>query len=66
MPKLKSRKSAAKRFRLTGSGKLMRRRANRSHLLEHKQTVRKRRLAKAADVPEVEAESVRLMLPYLK
>lgn len=66
MPKLKSRKAAAKRFRVTGSGKIMRRKANRSHLLEHKSTTRKRRLAKAAAVSEVEAENVRLMLPYLK
>ena len=66
MPKFKSRKAASKRFRVTGTGKIMRRKANRSHLLEHKKTVRKRRLAKATQVAEVEAESVRLMLPYLK
>ncbi|MEM9246958.1 MAG: 50S ribosomal protein L35 [Cyanobacteria bacterium P01_F01_bin.153] len=66
MPKLKTRKSAAKRFRTTGSGKIMRRKAFRNHLLEHKSTARKRRLAKAAAVSEVEAEFVRLMMPYLK
>ncbi|MGD1849112.1 MAG: 50S ribosomal protein L35 [Cyanophyceae cyanobacterium] len=66
MPKLKSRKAAAKRFRTTGSGKIMRRKANHNHLLEHKSTARKRRLTKATAVSEVEAENVRLMLPYLK
>ncbi|MEM6502804.1 MAG: 50S ribosomal protein L35 [Cyanobacteria bacterium P01_C01_bin.89] len=66
MPKLKTRKSAAKRFRTTGSGKIMRRKAFRNHLLEHKSTTRKRRLSKAAAVSEVEAENVRLMMPYLK
>ena len=48
------------------SGKIMRRKANHNHLLEHKSTARKRRLTKATAVSEVEAENVRLMLPYLK
>jgi large subunit ribosomal protein L35 len=45
MPKMKTHSGAAKRFRLTGSGKVMRRRANRNHLLEHKSTKRTRRLS---------------------
>lgn len=45
MPKMKTHSGASKRFRLTGSGKVMRRRANRNHLLEHKPTRRTRRLA---------------------
>ncbi|MBO0771228.1 MAG: 50S ribosomal protein L35 [Actinobacteria bacterium] len=49
MPKMKTHSGASKRFRLTGSGKIMRRRANRGHLLEHKSSRRTRRLA--ADVP---------------
>ena len=44
MPKMKTHSGASKRFRLTGSGKVMRRRANRNHLLEHKPTKRTRRL----------------------
>ena len=36
MPKMKTHSGSAKRFRLTGTGKVMRRRANRNHLLEHK------------------------------
>jgi large subunit ribosomal protein L35 len=49
MPKMKTHSGANKRFRLTGSGKVMRRRANRGHLLEHKSSRRTRRLA--GDVP---------------
>jgi large subunit ribosomal protein L35 len=49
MPKMKTHSGARKRFRLTGSGKVMRRRANRGHLLEHKSSRRTRRLA--GDVP---------------
>ena len=36
MPKMKTHTGASKRFRLTGTGKVMRRRANRAHYLEHK------------------------------
>jgi large subunit ribosomal protein L35 len=45
MPKMKTHSGANKRFRVTGSGKVMRRRANRGHLLEHKSSRRTRRLA---------------------
>ena len=44
MPKMKTHSGAGKRFRLTGTGKVMRRRANRNHLLEHKPSTRTRRL----------------------
>ena len=44
MPKMKSHSGAGKRFRLTGTGKVMRRRANRAHYLEHKPSTRTRRL----------------------
>ncbi len=65
MPKLKTRRAAAKRFRRSGSGKLMRRKAFKNHLLGHKTTARKRRLTMAAVVNERDAENVRMMLPYL-
>ncbi|NJN85455.1 MAG: 50S ribosomal protein L35 [Leptolyngbyaceae cyanobacterium SL_7_1] len=65
MPKLKTRKSAAKRFRRSGSGKLMRRKAFKNHMLEHKSSTRKSRLSKLAEVHERDAENVELMLPYL-
>jgi large subunit ribosomal protein L35 len=45
MPKMKTHSGAKKRFRVTGSGKLMHRRAGRNHLLEHKSSTRTRRLA---------------------
>jgi large subunit ribosomal protein L35 len=45
MPKMKTHKGAAKRFKVTGSGKLTRRRANLNHILEKKSSKRKRRLA---------------------
>jgi large subunit ribosomal protein L35 len=45
MPKMKRHSGAGKRFKVTGSGKLLHRRANRNHLLEHKPSTRTRRLA---------------------
>ncbi|MBW4496865.1 MAG: 50S ribosomal protein L35 [Oscillatoria princeps RMCB-10] len=65
MPKLKTRKAAAKRFTATGSGKIMRRKAFKSHLLQHKSSTRKRSLSMMAVVNERDEENVRLMLPYL-
>ncbi|MBD1913299.1 MULTISPECIES: 50S ribosomal protein L35 [unclassified Leptolyngbya] len=65
MPKLKTRKAAAKRFRKSGSGKLIRRKAFKNHMLEHKTTNRKSRLSKLSLVHERDAENVELMLPYL-
>lgn len=65
MPKLKTRKAAAKRFRVSGSGKLMRRKTFRNHLLEHKSKSRIRRLTGAALVDERDAENVHRMLPYI-
>ncbi|ELR97200.1 50S ribosomal protein L35 [Gloeocapsa sp. PCC 73106] len=64
MPKLKTRKSAAKRFRFTGTGKIIRRSANRNHLLSHKSSERKRRLWTLTQVHENDEKNVRLMLPY--
>lgn len=65
MPKLKSRKAAAKRFSRSGSGKLMRRKAFKNHMLQHKSSARKRRISGLALVNERDAENVELMLPYL-
>ena len=65
MPKLKTRKAASKRFRATGTGKIVRRKASKNHLLEHKTSDKKRKLSKMAIVDERDAENVRLMLPYL-
>lgn len=65
MPKLKTRKAAAKRFSRSGSGKLMRRQTFKKHLLQHKPASRKRRLSSVALVNERDADNVELMLPYL-
>jgi large subunit ribosomal protein L35 len=65
MPKLKTRKAASKRFRATGTGKIVRRKAFKNHLLEHKSSNKKRKLSKMAIVSERDEENVRLMLPYL-
>jgi large subunit ribosomal protein L35 len=65
MPKLKTRRAAAKRFKRTGSGKIVRRKAFRNHLLDKKTTARKVRLGKKAVVRDVDAPNVELMLPYL-
>ncbi len=67
MPKLKTRKAAAKRFEATGSGKkIKRRKAFKNHLLDHKSAERKRRrLSRIALVDERDEKEVRLMLPYL-
>ncbi|MCW5317649.1 50S ribosomal protein L35 [Nostoc sp. KVJ3] len=65
MPKLKTRKAAAKRFRATGTGKILRRKAGKSHLLEHKSSDKKRSMSQSALVHERDELNVRLMLPYL-
>lgn len=66
MPKMKTNKSAAKRFRRTGSGRIARASANRRHLLTHKSSGRKRRLRVAAPVVTGnDAKRVARMLPYL-
>ena len=67
MPKLKTRRAAAKRFRATGSGtKIVRRKAYKNHLLDHKSAEQKRRrLSNLALVHERDEGEVRLMLPYI-
>jgi large subunit ribosomal protein L35 len=50
MPKMKTHRGAAKRFKVTGSGRILRRKAFRSHILEKKPSKRTRRLAREAEV----------------
>ncbi|BAT71090.1 large subunit ribosomal protein L35 [Thermosulfidibacter takaii ABI70S6] len=64
MPKMKTNKSAAKRFKITGTGKVKRRKANRSHLNEEKPAKRKRRLRKPAVLKKTELKKVQRLLPY--
>ncbi|HEX5587209.1 MAG TPA: 50S ribosomal protein L35 [Acidimicrobiia bacterium] len=62
MPKMKTHRGAAKRFRVTGTGKIVRRKANRSHLLEKKPTKRTRRLAREGQVTGGDKKRVERML----
>lgn len=64
MPKMKTRRSAAKRFRVTGTGEFKRSKAFHSHILESKSPKRKRNLRKAAVVGKSDHERVVKMLPY--
>ncbi|MCY4400415.1 MAG: 50S ribosomal protein L35 [Gemmatimonadetes bacterium] len=63
MPKMKSNRGAAKRFRRTGSGKLVRMRANKSHMLTKKNKKRKRRLRSSTLASKSDVARVRRMLP---
>jgi len=65
MPKLKTHRGAAKRMKVTGSGKVMRYKANRGHLLTGKPAKRMRNLRKGALVPEVLQDSMKKLLPYM-
>jgi large subunit ribosomal protein L35 len=65
MPKLKTKKAAAKRFQKTGTGKLKRNKAYKSHILTKKTTKRKRNLRKAAMTDETNVKNMKKVLPYL-
>ena len=62
MPKNKTHSGASKRFRITGSGKVMRRRANRNHLLEHKPSTRTRRLANEVEAAPADVKKIKRLL----
>jgi large subunit ribosomal protein L35 len=62
MPKVKTHRGAAKRFKLTGTGKVRRRKAFRSHLLEKKSSRRTRRLGRGAEVTGGDRRHVERML----
>jgi large subunit ribosomal protein L35 len=62
MPKNKTHSGAKKRFRITGSGKVMREQANRRHLLEHKPTKRTRRLAQDQAVSPADVKTIKKLL----
>jgi large subunit ribosomal protein L35 len=64
MPKLKTHKGAAKRFNITGKGKIKRRKAYKSHLLTGKSSKRTRGLRKATLVSEGDRERIGRLLPY--
>ena len=65
MPKMKTCRAAAKRFKKTGTGKLKRNKAYKSHILTKKSQKRKRNLRKAAVVDSTNLKNIKKALPYL-
>jgi large subunit ribosomal protein L35 len=62
MPKMKTSRTAAKRFKTTGSGKLRRQQAMRQHLFEKKSSTRTRRLAADVDVHSADVKNIKRLL----
>ena len=65
MPKIKTRRGAAKRFKKTGGGKLRRAKAFRRHILTKKSSKRKRQLRRGGLVASADEPHIRELLPYL-
>lgn len=64
MPKLKTRRGAAKRFTITAKGKVKRRRGYLRHILTHKTSKQKRHLRRATLVDKADEKSIKRLLPY--
>ncbi len=64
MPKMKTHRGAAKRFKVTGKGKFVKNKAFKSHILEKKSAKRKRHLRQAQVVSAADAKRISKMLPY--
>lgn len=65
MPKMKTNRAAARRFKVSGSGKVIRARANKRHILTKKTRTRKRRLRQSAVMRKEDVKIVRPLIPYL-
>ena len=65
MPKMKTKRAAAKRFKTTGTGKLMKMKAYKSHILNKKSTKRKRNLRKDIVTDATNSKVMKKILPYL-
>ena len=65
MPKMKTSKAAAKRFKATGTGKLKRAKAYKSHILTKKSTKRKRNLRQAAMTDSTNVKNMKKIMPYI-
>jgi large subunit ribosomal protein L35 len=65
MPKIKTNRGAAKRFKTTGTGKVVRSKAFASHILTKKTTKRKRKLRKSALIDSTNVKNVKRLVPYL-
>jgi large subunit ribosomal protein L35 len=64
MPKLKTRKAAAKRYKITGNDNFLRRHAFKGHLLMKKSNKQKRKLSQKICVTQNDMKAIKLMLPY--
>ncbi len=64
MPKMKSHSGAKKRFKKTGSGKYMRKKAGKAHILTKKTSRKKRKLGKPTTVDKTQQKDIEQMLPY--
>ncbi len=64
MPKMKTNRGAAKRFKVTGSGKLVRRKAKSSHILTKKSTKIKRKMRKSGIVDDSNVKAIKRIMPY--
>lgn len=64
MPKLKTHRGAAKRFKKTGTGKIVRSSAFKRHILTSKTTKRKRQLRKSSVISPADGNRLTAMLPY--
>jgi len=64
MPKMKTRKSAAKRYRVTASGKIKYKKQSLRHILTKKSSKRKRNLRHAGILSDAETKRARILLPY--
>ena len=65
MPKIKTNRATAKRFKVTGTGKLKRNKAYKSHILTKKSTKRKRNLRQATITDATNVKNMKKVLPYL-
>ena len=64
MPKIKTKRAAAKRFSTTGTGKLKRNKAYKSHILTKKSTKRKRNLRKTSVADTTNVKQIKKLIPY--
>ena len=65
MPKMKTHRGAAKRFRKTGTGRVMHQKKNKRHILTKKSSKRKRQLRQDGELTGADAKRIKELLPYL-
>ena len=65
MPKMKTNRGAAKRFKVSGTGKIRRRKSGLRHINTHMTRKRKRQLRQSGEVASAESKKIRQLIPYL-